>query len=128
MIAACVGAELHEIGLRMVADLFELDGWDTYYLGANLPSESIVAAARDRRADLVALSATMPRHVARVREVIAALRADAALARTIVLVGGGAFAGDEARWREVGADGFTRDAASAVTLADHLVDARNAAP
>ena len=31
-------------------------------------------------------------------------------------------------WREVGADGFTRDAASAVTLADHLVDARNAAP
>ena len=34
MVATCIGSELHEIGLRMVTDYFEMDGWDTYYLGA----------------------------------------------------------------------------------------------
>ncbi|MGC8603152.1 MAG: cobalamin B12-binding domain-containing protein, partial [Desulfomonilaceae bacterium] len=35
LVAACVGGELHEIGVRMVADFFEMEGWDTYYMGAN---------------------------------------------------------------------------------------------
>jgi methanogenic corrinoid protein MtbC1 len=38
LVAACVGGDLHEIGVRMVADFFEMDGWDTYYVGANMPT------------------------------------------------------------------------------------------
>ena len=40
LVAACVSGELHEIGARIVADLFEMAGWDTYYLGANTPTRS----------------------------------------------------------------------------------------
>ena len=39
IVAACVGGDLHEIGIRMVADFFEMDGWDTFYLGADVPTD-----------------------------------------------------------------------------------------
>lgn len=120
MVAACAGQELHEIGLRMVADFFELEGWDTYYLGANLPIGAVLDAVRERRADLLALSATMPRHISYVREVIQGVRTDAALRATTVLVGGAAFSGPNERWRALGADGCARDAAGAVALAMRL--------
>ena len=127
MIAACAGPEMHEIGLRMVADFFEFGGWDTYYVGANLPIEAVLKAAAERRADLLAISATMPRHVAYVREIIQRLRSDDTLRSTTVFVGGGAFCVDPDLWRRIGADGFTSDAASAVTLAEQLY-ALKAAP
>ena len=34
LVAARVADDLHEIGLRMVADFFEMEGWDTFYVGA----------------------------------------------------------------------------------------------
>lgn len=37
----------HEIGMRMVADFFEMEGWDTYYLGANTPTRSILQTIVD---------------------------------------------------------------------------------
>jgi methanogenic corrinoid protein MtbC1 len=37
-VAACVAGELHEIGLRISADLLELEGWRTCYLGTNMPA------------------------------------------------------------------------------------------
>jgi signal transduction histidine kinase len=40
-------------GARMVADFFELDGWDTYFLGANTPTDSILRAVEERRADIL---------------------------------------------------------------------------
>ena len=55
-VAANVGGELHEIGIRMVADFFEMDGWDTYYLGANAPASSIIAAIKENNATMVAVN------------------------------------------------------------------------
>jgi len=46
MVATCVGGELHEIGARMVADFFEIDGWETYFLGANTPWRLSCAQSR----------------------------------------------------------------------------------
>ena len=56
IVAACVGGDLHEIGIRMVADFFEMDGWDTFYLGADVPSASIVQTVIDRSAHVLAVS------------------------------------------------------------------------
>ena len=120
MIAACAGPELHEIGLRMVADFFELGGWDTYYIGANLPLDAVLTAVTKRAAALLALSATMPSHLSYVHRLIQGLRADEALRSTTVLVGGAAFCMDPDLWRSIGADGFSADAGSAVALAEQL--------
>src|SRR5437764_8847897 len=64
LVAASVGGELHEVGLRIVTDLFEADGWDTLYLGANLPAGGVVQAIERHRPDLLLVSATMAFHLA----------------------------------------------------------------
>jgi methanogenic corrinoid protein MtbC1 len=124
LVAACVGGELHEIGVRMVADLFELDGWDSYYLGANAPVEGILQALEERRADVLAVSATLTVHVGQVRTLIERVRANETGRRPAILVGGYPFLLSPELWRRVGADGFAPDAQEAVQVANRLVDAR----
>ena len=43
LIAACVDVERHEVGLRMLCDLLDLEGWHTTYLGATVPTERIIS-------------------------------------------------------------------------------------
>src|SRR5207302_9044196 len=58
VVVACVEGELHDLGARMVADFLEMAGFDVNYLGANVPAESLAELVRERRPDLLALSAT----------------------------------------------------------------------
>ena len=53
MVAASVSGELHELGIRMVADFFEMAGWDTTFLGANTPLPAIVKMLAEQKADVV---------------------------------------------------------------------------
>lgn len=122
LVAACVGGDLHEIGVRMVADFFEMEGWDTYYLGANTPLPGILQAVAEHKPDAVAISATMSFHVGEVAEVVRALRTESGKAPRI-LVGGYPFGVDPDLWRAVGADGCAKDAPGAVALATQLVSA-----
>jgi MerR family transcriptional regulator, light-induced transcriptional regulator len=120
MVVACVGGELHEIGARMVADFFEMNGWDTYFLGANTPPESILRTVDERRADILALSATMLFHVSQVADIIHDLRSSASN-QTRVLVGGYPFNLSPNLWRKVGADGYAPDAETAVAEAERVM-------
>lgn len=122
LVAACVGGDLHEIGVRMVADFFEMAGWDTYYLGANVPLEGIIDSVTERRANVLAISATMSYHVSAVADVIRAVRQNSGHRAIRILVGGYPFRVDPELWRSVGADGFAVDASEAVTLANRLLD------
>lgn len=74
LVAACVDNELHEMGLRMLCDLVEYEGWDTVYLGAALPLESLLEAVERHRPDVMALSVTMPHHLDACRETLRALQ------------------------------------------------------
>jgi methylmalonyl-CoA mutase cobalamin-binding domain/chain len=121
LVAACVGGELHEVGIRMVADFFEMEGWDTYYLGANAPAEAILEAVEERRADVLGLSATMTFHVHLVTELIEQVRRSDVGARVKILVGGYPFNAAPELWRQVGADGCAPDAQEAVAVASRLV-------
>jgi MerR family transcriptional regulator, light-induced transcriptional regulator len=121
LVATCVAGDLHEIGLRMVSDLFELEGWDTFYLGANVPHESVVSSVEQRRADCLAISATMTFHLPAVRALIGTLRARDDLRAVKVLVGGYPFNLEPELWRQVGADGYAQDAAQVVDVAERLV-------
>ncbi len=128
LVATCAGPELHEIGLRMVADFFELEGWDTYYLGANLPVDAVIDAVRQRDAELLALSATMPGHRAHIGEVIDGIRRIPGLSELRIIVGGGAFRREAEAWRVVGADGVADNAQAAVDLAGELCRSRGPRP
>lgn len=123
LVAACVGEELHEVGLRMVTDFFEMDEWSTHYLGANMPAASIVATVADRQADVLALSATMSYHIEEVAEIVGLLRTDERTKDVKVLVGGYTFNTAPTLWQRVGADGFARSAQDALEIGRRLVPA-----
>ena len=125
LVAACVGGELHEVGMRMVADIFEVSGWDTYYIGANTPTQEIVETVARQAADVLALSATMSTHLPALEEVIQAIRADERTRYTKVLVGGYPFNVSGTLWSKLGADGSAQDALGAIDLADRLVGAES---
>lgn len=114
VLVACVGSELHEIGARMVADLFEYHGWDSIYLGAAVPVEAIKLAVGEHRPDLVALSVTMPQHLPHCREAVKQLREQDPGIK--IAVGGNAFSGTEiwAGWDVV----YTADARKLVQWAE----------
>ncbi|MFS0725110.1 cobalamin-dependent protein [Paenibacillus sp. 1P07SE] len=121
MVAACVGEELHEIGLRMLSDMFEMNGWDTYYTGANVPVPDIIDTLVERKADVLALSVTMTYHVTLVKELIGNIREHVECRQVKILVGGLPFNIDKKLWKSVGADGYAPDAKEALQTANDLL-------
>lgn len=122
LVATSVAGEMHELPIRMVADFFEMDGWDTYYLGANTPAEDVVQAVIDRKAHVLAISATMAHNVDPVRIMIDTVRAaHAQRPSPKIMVGGWPFSQDPELWRSVGADGCAESANQAVKLAESWV-------
>jgi methanogenic corrinoid protein MtbC1 len=115
-VAMCVGGELHEIGLRIVTDLLELDGWETWYLGASMPPRDAVQLCVERKADALLVSATLPPHIAAVSEVIRLFRDRRELDGARVRVGGRAFRTAPDLWRTIGADGYAANADDAIAL------------
>lgn len=123
VLIASVAGNLHDIGARIVADHFELDGWHTLRLGANVPGEDLGRAVADFGVDLVALSVTMTNQVRNTAAVIEALRAFCESSMPPVLVGGPPFSSVPDLWQVVGADGWADSAAGAVREARRLVPA-----
>nr|MBA2499638.1 cobalamin B12-binding domain-containing protein [Chitinophagaceae bacterium] len=88
MLACSISGDLHEMGIRMLSDLFELDGWDTYYMGANMPEENIISALIEQNPQLLAISVTMPFHITNVLSLIKKIRGNILLNNIKILVGG----------------------------------------
>jgi methanogenic corrinoid protein MtbC1 len=113
LVAACADTERHEVGLRMLCDILEEDGWDTVFLGAAVPVEDVVAMVRQREPDAVALSASIAPHLPRLAATIAAIRADLGERAPLICVGGRPFLADPSLAARVGADFTAPDAVSA---------------
>ena len=124
LIAACVDTERHEVGLRMLCDLLDLEGWHTTYLGASVPVESLVTMVQRRRPDVVALSAALTPHVSRVRAMIEEIRNALGDTRPLIIVGGRPFLDDPALATRVGADFTAQNAVDAVRLLGEKVNPR----
>lgn len=121
MIACAISGDLHELGIRMVSDMFELDGWDTYYLGANMPDTNIITSIKEQKADVLALSVTMPFHLNKAESLIKKIRNDKNLDKVIIIVGGYTFNVDSTLWKRFGADGMAHNSKEAVLLANRLI-------
>jgi methanogenic corrinoid protein MtbC1 len=120
-IGACAGGELHEIGLRMVCDFFEMDGWDTYYLGANTPAQAIIEAIQQNKADVIGLSIAMPFHQSLLKQLIEKIKTTLKEKRPKILVGGNGINSKKKTWKFIGADGYAKDANEAVGLANKII-------
>ena len=102
----------------MLCDLLEMEGWETTYLGASVPIESLVGLVQARQPDAVAISATIAPHLPRVRDAIQAIRAAPLARQPVIVVGGRAFHGDPGLAKRIGADLTATDAAEALLALD----------
>ena len=108
VVVACPGAELHEMPARMVADVFENNGWDSVYLGAAVPQEYLLQSVRTNNPDLVALSVTMPQFLIDCEALVRAVKQE--FPQVKVAVGGHAFDSTNDIWRKWPVDFFALDA------------------
>jgi 5-methyltetrahydrofolate--homocysteine methyltransferase len=115
-----VQGDLHDIGKNLVAMMLKGANFGIVDLGTNVAPEKFVAAAQEHKAQLVCLSALLTTTMPAMRTTVQAMR-DAGMAAVKVLVGGAPVTQDFCN--EIGADGYSQDAASAVDLALRLAAA-----
>lgn len=116
-----VGGNLHDLGLRMVAQRLAMAGFAVRHFGPNLPASDLGWLFADRRVDLVALSATMLLHLPGLAATVAEVRRVTG-GKVRVLVGGEPFRLLPELVELVGADAGASDAGGAVPAARRLLD------
>jgi 5-methyltetrahydrofolate--homocysteine methyltransferase len=116
VVIATVEGDIHDIGKNLVALMLKNYGFKVIDLGKDVPSERIIAAAKEHNARIIALSALMTTTMQRMKEVIADVRQERLSAK--VMIGGAVITQEYAD--EIGADGYSKDAAEAVKLAKRL--------
>jgi 5-methyltetrahydrofolate--homocysteine methyltransferase len=117
VVVATVEGDVHDIGKNILASLMEGHGYAVVDLGRNVPAGTIVEAAKEHAADVVALSALMTTTVTQIPVVLSALK-DAGL-KCKTMVGGAVVTKRFAK--SVGADGYAKDAAAAMGLLEDLL-------
>jgi 5-methyltetrahydrofolate--homocysteine methyltransferase len=116
-----VKGDLHDVGKNLVAMMLEGSGFAVTDLGINVPPERFVAAVREEKPDLLALSAMLTTTMEAMRATVDALVAAGLREQVKVLVGGAPVTREFAM--EIGADGYAADGARAVELAKTILRA-----
>lgn len=117
IVIATVEGDIHDIGKNLVALMLKNYGFKVIDLGKDVPKEKIIEAAKEHHASIIALSALMTTTMKQMEAVIAHAREQGVTAKIIV---GGAVITEEYA-EEIGADGYSKDAAEAVKLAGRLL-------
>lgn len=119
VVVATVTGDLHDIGKNLVSSLMEGAGFEVLDLGVDVGAEQIVSAVKEKNPDVVALSALLTTTMPAMKTTIEALGAAGVRDQVKVLVGGAPITQHFAD--EIGADGYSDNAAGAVTLAKHVM-------
>jgi MerR family transcriptional regulator, light-induced transcriptional regulator len=121
VVVACVNGELHDFPARLAADALDLAGYDTRFLGADVPNKSLLSAlALEReRPDLVALSVTMTFNMPALRIAVQDVRRAHGDSLPII-VGGNACGGQQNLAAELGANAYGSDARELVNAANQI--------
>jgi len=117
VVIGTVRGDLHDIGKNLVAMMLKGAGFRVIDLGVNVPAEKFLSAARNHNADILAMSALLTTTVVNMKEVIELFKRDSFPAK--VLIGGAPVT--EGFARQIGADGYARNASLAVEAAKKLL-------
>lgn len=89
IIVSCVENEFHQIGIKMINDVFEMNGWNSYFLGANTPTKELLSFMKIIKPDLLAISLSIYFNIPALENLIQLVRKEFPLLP--ILVGGQAF-------------------------------------
>ena len=118
VVIATVEGDIHDIGKNLVALMLKNHGFRVIDLGKDVPQAKILETAKEHHAEFIALSALMTTTMQRMREIVAAAKQEGITAK--IIIGGAVITQEYAD--EIGADGYSKDAADAVKLAKSLME------
>lgn len=118
VVIATVSGDIHDIGKNLVSLMLKNYGFRVIDLGKDVPSKKIIQTAMDEKADIIALSALMTTTMVEMKHVIELAKENDVKAKIII---GGAVITDSYAL-EIGADGYSEDAQSAVTLVNKILE------
>jgi methanogenic corrinoid protein MtbC1 len=123
VIVACVDGELHDFPARFVADELDIAGFDVRFLGASVPTDTLLTFVAREEPDLLVLSATMAFHADTVRDAVERIRRRTQ-GRLPIAVGGQVCDWVESFGRELGVEIAGSDGAALVEQARTLLGVR----
>ena len=118
VVIATVEGDIHDIGKNLVALMLKNHGFHVIDLGKDVPQAKILETAKEHHAEFIALSALMTTTMQRMREIVVAAKQEGITAK--IIIGGAVITQEYAD--EIGADGYSKDAADAVKLAKSLME------
>ncbi len=121
VVIATVEGDIHDIGKNLVALMLKNYGFRMIDLGKDVPKEKIIEAAKEHHASVIALSALMTTTMQEMKKVVDYAKEQKVDAK--IMIGGAVITQDYAD--EIGADGYSKDAAGAVKLAKQLLHIEN---
>ncbi len=120
VVVGTVRGDLHDIGKNLVAMMLEGAGFEVIDLGNDVPPEMFVQTAIERQASVIGMSALLTTTMHVMKETIELLRQKDPECKIKTMIGGAPVTADFAR--QIGADGYGDDAATAVDLARGFVE------
>lgn len=118
ILSVCPGMELHEMGARIVTDIFENHGWDSIFLGAAVPVDYILDSVRENHPNLVTLSVSMPQHLMDCEQAVNEIKKE--FPDIKIAVGGKAFESTNDIWKKWPVDIYTKDARELLERANEV--------
>ena len=120
VLIACADGPHEELGAQMVGDLFQADGWETFFVGGGVPDDEILALVGQMRPHVLLIFGAQPEAVPNTRSLIERIREVGTCPAMNIVVTGGIFNRAEGLWREIGADAFCELLRGVLSLANGL--------
>jgi 5-methyltetrahydrofolate--homocysteine methyltransferase len=121
IVIGTVKGDLHDIGKNLVAMMLQGNGFDVVDLGVDVSPEKFIESAKEKNAEVIALSALLTTTMPGMKQTIDAMEAAGVRSSVKVMIGGAPVT--QKFSDEIGADGYAPDAASAVDLVKVLLGA-----
>jgi len=122
VVIGTVAGDIHDIGLNIVDFVLDVNGFEVYNLGVDVPAEKFVAKVKETGAPILGLSGFLTPAFDAMKETVEALEAAGLREKVKIMIGGGQI--DDAVRKYAKADAYGKDAMAAVSLAKEWIGAK----
>lgn len=120
VLVTCADCPNEETGAQMIADLFQADGWEVFFMGSGVPQDEIVAIVGQLRPNVLMIFGTEPVAVPATRQLVEWIREVNACPTMNIIVSGGVYNRADGLWQEILVDAFAPTARDVLQVANEL--------
>ena len=128
VLIACAADFGEELGAQIVADLFQANGWQVYFVGGGVPHDELLSMVGELRPTVFVIFGATPQAVPAVRGLIDLIRSIGVCPTMNILLSGGVFNRADGLWREIGGDAYADAAEDLLRLSNELPPRQPNAP